>query len=397
MSNLKKNVLFIINNLNCGGAEKALISLLEEMDYSRFDVDLFLFKHEGMFMKSIPKEINLLPESENYRYFDMSLVIAAKELLKKLNTRILFNRVLFKFLLKTDNPSIYEQKGWKYVSSAFDKLEKEYDVAIGYLEKNPIYFCVDKVKAKKKIGWIHTEYSKLGIDKSIDNYYFSKIDNIFTVSNECKIDLEYMFPQYDRKIEYMPNIISEKRIKFLSKEEVTDIRFDVGAINIVSVGRLEYVKGFDLAIEVSKILIKNGNKIKWYIIGEGSQRVFLENKIDEYDLENSFELLGEKENPYPYISKADIYVQPSRFEGMGISISEAKCLKKPIVITNFKAAKSQIKNDFDGLIVDIDAESIANGITLLINNQHIKNKFIKNLMDEHVENSLEINKLYEIM
>jgi len=171
---MKKDVLFIMNNLTCGGAEKALISLLQTMDYSRYNVDLYLFKKEGLFMSQLPKEVNLLPEPEFYTYFDMSIKTAVLTNLKSGNLKVVWNRIMAGYLFKTEkNPAVKEQKLWKYLGPCIEPLDKKYDAAIGFLEKTPNYFCADKVQAKVKIGFVNNDYEKLGLDPSIDVPYFA--------------------------------------------------------------------------------------------------------------------------------------------------------------------------------------------------------------------------------
>ena len=395
---MKKKILFVMNNLNCGGAEKALISLLETIDYSKYDIDLLLFKQEGIFISKIPKEVNLLPEMENYKYFDMSIKTAVIELIKKGRIDISIARILSAYIFRTkESKAVIEQKVWKYLSKAFTKLDTEYDVAIGYLEKSPVYFCIDKVEAKKKIGWIHNDYEKLGMDKSIDNKYFNHLDYIFTVSEECLNVLKKVFPQYDKKFKLMHNIISDKTIRKLSLEEVSGVELSNENINIVSVGRLNYQKGFEMAIEACSILKEKGYKVKWNVIGEGEERGNLEKLIKKFNVDDEFKLLGIRENPYPYVAKSDIYVQSSRFEGKSIAIDEAKILNKPIVLTNFSTAKDQIENKFNGLICDMNSKSLANDIEKIINNNELKNKLIKNLAKEELGNENEIEKLYHVI
>lgn len=395
---MKKKILFVINNLNCGGAEKALISLLETMDYSRVNVDLLLFKQEGIFMSKIPAQVNLLPEPENYKYFDMSIKEAIVDLVKKRKFNIALARVLSSYVFKIEKSrAIVEQKVWRYLEKAFDNLNTEYDFAIGYLEKNPVYFCVDKVKAERKIGWIHNDYEKLRMDKNIDNTYFGKLDYIFTVSEECLNVLKKVFPQYHGKLKLMHNIVSEKTIKKLALEEVSDIEFSDENINIVSIGRLNYQKGFEMAAEACAILKERGYKINWNIIGEGEERDKLESLIEKLNIRGEFKLLGLRENPYPYVALSDIYVQSSRFEGKSIAIDEAKILNKPIVLTNFSTAKDQIENNYNGLICDMNSNSLANEIERIINNDELKNKLIRNLSKEKLGNENEVEKLYSIM
>ncbi|WP_078432594.1 glycosyltransferase [Metabacillus halosaccharovorans] len=392
---MKKNILFVINNLNCGGAEKALISLLETFDYSMYNVDLFLFKHEGLFFNKIPKQVNLLAEPYEYQYFDMSIKTAIKDSIKKGRTDIAISRVCAGYIFNVEkNRARCEQRVWKYISRSLKTINKRYDVAIGYLEKNPVYFCIDKVNANKKIGFIHNDYDKLGMDPEVDLQYFEKLDTIVTVSEECSKVLKQRFPIYKQKVHVMHNIVSPNVIHKMSLEP---FNFKEKGIKLVSVGRLNHQKGFEMAIEACKYLIESGYDVKWYVIGEGQDRLKLEQKIEENDLQEIFILLGMKENPYPYIREADIYVQPSRFEGKSIAIDEARILHKPIVVTNFSTATDQIQNEENGLIVDMDAQSIFKGIKRLIDDKELRKNMIESLTNESQGTETEIQKLYELM
>ncbi|AWD67020.1 glycosyltransferase [Priestia aryabhattai] len=391
---MKKNLLFVMNNLSCGGAEKALISLLETIDYSKFNVDLFLFKHEGLFFSKIPKQVNLLKEPYEYKYYDMPIKRAIISCIKKGRLNIALSRLKAGFIFKTEQNRVRcEQRVWKYICNSLKSINKKYDVAIGYLEKTPIYFCVDKVNAKKKIGFIHNDYDKLGMDPEIDQKYFDKLGNIVTVSEECASVLKQRFPVYKDKVEVMYNIVSPKVINKMSSNHL-NIKYR--GVNLVSLGRLHQQKGFELAIEACKNLIDSGYKIKWHVIGEGEERTKLEKLIKANRLEENFILLGLKENPYPYIKNADIYVHPSRFEGKSIAIDEAKILNKPIVVTNFTTVKDQIKDQETGLIVDMTSSSIAEGIKRLLDDDHLRGKLTNNLSKEKLGTESEIEKLYKL-
>ncbi len=393
-----KSILFVINNLGCGGAEKALISLLETIDYSKYKVDLFLFKHTGIFMSKIPKEVNLLSENPYHKYFDMPLKKSINELLLKGKFKIIKSRICFGYVFNKEKIcSVKEQRGWKYLNTIFSNNDKEYDVAIGYLEKNPIYFCVDKINAKTKIGWIHNDYKKLKLDMEVDKRYFNKLDSIVTVSEECLDVLVSIFPEYKRKIKLMHNIISENTINRLADEDIEDKIINRKFINILSIGRLNYQKGFEMAIEACNILIKKGYAINWSIMGEGEERKNLEALINKYGIEHSLKLIGIKENPYPYMKLCDIYVQPSRFEGKSIAIDEAKILQKPIVVTNFSTVKDQIQDGENGLVSEMNGEDLANKIEKLICDSDLKNKIVNCLTLEKVSNEDEIEKLYELI
>ncbi|EEM14423.1 MULTISPECIES: glycosyltransferase [Bacillus] len=395
---MKKNILFIMNNLNCGGAEKALISLLGVIDYSKYKVDLFLFKHEGIFINKLPKEVTLLPEPIKYKYFDMPIKRSLTELMKIGDFKTTFSRGVLGYLAKTEtNGAIIEQKIWKYMSKSIDEINKEYDVAIGFQEKNPIYFCVDKVKAKKKIGWIHTDYNKLGIDYSKEKFYFGKLDHIVTVSEELVNILRDNFPEYRKKIGCIHNIVSSRMIRKMSLEKVDFKEENDRSISLISVGRLAKEKGLDISLEAFNILVKKGYDLKWYLIGEGNVREELERRIREEKLEKRVILLGIKENPYPYIKQADIYIQTSRYEGKSISIDEAKILAKPILITNFETANNHIRNNINGVIAEMNPMSVAKHLELLIKEEKLRIKFIDNLKKEELGTEDEVNHLYNLM
>lgn len=391
---MKKSVLFVMNNLNCGGAEKALISLMDTLDYSKYDVDLLLMKHEGLFLSKIPSQVHLLEEPVEYQYFDMSIKSALLDCFKRGRLDIALSRVLAGFVIRTEKNRVRcEQRVWKYISKSLKHIHKKYDIAVGYLEKTPIYFCVDKVNANKKIGFIHNDYDKLGMDPLLDQPYFEKLMNLVTVSEECGNVLRNRFPMYNEKVKIMYNIVSPSTIKKMSLEQG---KLSDDGIKIVSVGRLNHQKGFELAVETCKELVQHGYSIKWYIIGEGEERVKLERMIAQNNLQETFVLMGIQENPYPYIKDADIYVQPSRFEGKSIAIDEAKILNKPIVVTNFSTAKDQIQDQENGLIVDMNPKSLYQGIASLIDNSALRQQLSLRLSKEQLGTESEINKLYEM-
>jgi glycosyltransferase involved in cell wall biosynthesis len=395
---VKKNILFIMNKLVCGGAEKSLLSLLETIDYSRYNVDLFLFKHEGIFLNKVPKEVTLLPEPDKYKYFDMPIKKSITELLIKGEYKSAFNRSVLGYLAKTEtNGAVIEQKLWRFLSNSIGQINKEYDVAIGFQEKNPIYFCVDKVKAKTKIGWIHTDYNKLGIDSNKDKLYFSKLDYIVTVSDELVKILKGNFTLLEDKFKCIYNIVSSKMIKKMSLEKVDFREINDQSISLISVGRLAKEKGLDISLDALEILINKGYDLKWYLIGEGNVRESLERGIREKKLEGKVIFLGLKDNPYPFIKQSDIYLQTSRYEGKSISIDEAKILAKPILITSFETAPNHISHLENGIISEMNPVSVADGLEQLILDKKLREKFSVNLMSKELGTESEIRKLYQLM
>ena len=192
----------------------------------------------------------------------------------------------------------------------------------------------------------------------------------------------------------MYNIISSKTLKILANEP---IKFQPKGFSILSIGRLNNQKGYELAIKACKILVDKNIDVYWFVLGEGEEFKNLKNQIDSNNLNNRFILLGTRENPYPILSKVDIFVHTARFEGFGIVITEAKILSKPIVITNFNIAESHITHNDNGLISEMTSVSIAKNIEILYNDKALKNSFSKKLSSNDYGNEDEILKFYEII
>lgn len=296
------------------------------------------------------------------------------------------------------NVSVKEQESWKYMARSFAVLDKKYDIAIAFLEKSSIYFCAEKVKADKKIGWVHNDYDMLGMNPYFDQNYFSKLDYIVTVSEECRHILKQRFPNQNEKLKVIYNIVSPTIIRELSNMEPAEaFNRKSDEFVILSIGRLHPQKGFEYAIRAAKRLLDEGYRFQWNIIGEGEEREALTELIQALKLESHVKLLGLKSNPYPYLRQADIYAQTSVFEGKAIAIDEAKILHKPIIITNFSTAKDQLKDGVEGLIVDLSDEAIAKGIARLMQDSAARTRMEQHLATLELGTEDEINKLYHIM
>lgn len=376
-----------MNNMNIGGAEKALISLLNELDYSKFEVDLQLFKREGMFLGEIPQEVRILNVPENYQYFDCSI----KTVLKTFNLNLIYNRYRFwKIRKKANSPAEAEQLAWKFVSRTLDPLSREYDVAVGYLENSPNYFAVDKVRAKTKIGFIHNDYINIKVNPQLDQPYFKKLNYICSVSPDCVNILNATFPMFEDKIKLVPNLFSEQMIFRKSRESVTEVAFVESDFNMVSIGRLAEQKGFDLAINAASILKKEGFRFKWLILGEGPLRGVLEKQIADFGLAENFILFGNQINPYKFLRVADLVVQTSRFEGKSIALDEAKILSKVILTTSYPTVADQITHQLNGFICGLSAQEIAESIRSIANTPAEREKIVQylTLHRQKVDNKL---------
>lgn len=394
---MKKNILFIIPSLGAGGGEKSLINLLSQFDFNKYNVDLFLLNHNGLFMDFIPKEVNVIDIPNDVKVFNKNLKKSIIEFLCNGKIKLAYSRLMYCIKSRRHTVGKGEQYAWKYLRNAIGKLDNKYDTAIGYLEKTSNYICVDCVQANKKIGWIHNDYRKLDLDKDFDKEYFKKLNYLITVSEECESVLKREFPEEKHKIKLIYNIVSKKAIETLAQEKIEYNEMPKDKINILSIGRLHEQKGFDMAIEACKILVDRGYKICWSVIGEGMERERLERLIEKNNLQESFRLLGLKSNPYKYLKACDIYAQPSRYEGKSVAIDEAKILCKPILVTNFSTVYDQIEDNVTGVIIEMNPIKISEALNKLICNEDKIINLSNNLYLDEQGNENEIDKLYEII
>ena len=338
---MKKKVLFVMSSLRNGGAERSLINLLQLFDYTLYDVDLLLFQQEGMFLNQLPKEVNLISENSKLQTLYKTKsggIIEPKHLL--LSILHIYATVCSK--MKEKNELRSRQYRWNhYYNERIEELNKKYDVAIAYIQGEATYYLVDKVIADKKLAWVHTDYSKIEPYKDMDYEYFEKVDKVVSISDVCVDALKKEFPAFAEKIYMLPNLTSSVVVRNLA-DAFYPPEFNEKIIQFVSVGRLHKVKGFDLAIKAAAIIKQHGLRFKWYILGNGELKDELEKMIQKEDVSDCFELIGAKENPYPYMKNADVVVQTSRFEGKSVVLDEAKILGCPIVVTNYTTVHDQI-------------------------------------------------------
>ncbi len=389
---MKKKILFIIPNLKSGGAEKSLVTLLQLFDYDKYDVSLFLFRKEGLFLSCVPPQVKILTAGENYELFDGEAKAAVKAFLKKGRIDLAVARILYANAFKNDDGYQFETKMWKELRKSISLPSEKYDCVIGYLE-GPSDWLAAEMNADKKIGYMHSYLDETSSDKERFKENIEDFDSFVAVSEKCLKNLKQLVPTFNSFFE-INNIISPLFIHNEAEKEGIQLS---GEIRLLTVGRISPEKGIDVAVEACSVLKSKGYPVKWYHIGTGDSRLLIEDQIKDSRMEDSFILLGEKANPYPYIKACDIYVQPSRYEGKSIAIDEAKCLHKPIVVTNFPSVYDQIEHGVNGLICEMDAQSVADAVEKLINDKELRERLSHNLSQEKIGNEEEIQKLYDLI
>ena len=392
MRKLKK-ILIASYDLQVGGVERSLISLLEHFNYESYNVNLLLYDHQGDFFPYLTQKVKLLPDDSRLASMRRPISVVFKE--GKILLGISRLCAKFKALLesKEEESHVQMQDMWRYALPFLPKQAESYDVAISYLW--PHDYVAYKVKANIKIAWIHTDYSKIKTDISRDLKVWNEFDHIISISEDVTKSFLSKYPSLESKIVLVENIVSPQFIR--EQSEAEKIEFDSNFFNLVSVGRLCYAKGYDNAIQALRKLHDQGYKtIKWHIVGYGGDEQMLRDLIKENQLEDSFILYGKKINPYPYMRACDLYIQPSRYEGKAVTVSEAKILGKPILLTNYDTAHSQLEHEVDGYITDLSIDGIVDGIKKLYENYELRNNLEIVTSHRDYGNSDELNKLYSL-
>lgn len=400
---MKPRIFIAMHYMEIGGAETALVGLLNALDPARVDVDLFLYDHRGEMMQFIPEWVNLLPQIPKYSVLERPIV----ELVKRGFWGIAAARLWAKWL----SQKAYKRSGSTLENNGgLDKMSKcttpllpkinqsvTYDLAISFL--TPHRIVAVKVKAKKKIAWIHTDYTRVWVDAEDELKVWQKYDYVASISGDVTNTFLQVFPSLAPKIVEIENILSPTFVR--KRAELQDVDKEIrheGTITLLSVGRFSDAKNYDNVPDICKRLIgKTKLNIKWYIIGYGGDEDLIRQKIKEAGMEDHVILLGKRSNPYPYIKACDIYVQPSRYEGKSVTVREAQMLCKPVVVTNYPTAPSQIRSGVDGVIVPMDNEGCAHGLAEVICDKPLQERIIAHLKSHDYGNESEVEKIYTLI
>jgi glycosyltransferase involved in cell wall biosynthesis len=392
---MKKKILFMLSSMNIGGVEKSLLSLLTVIPKEKYDITVLLLEKTGGFLDHIPSWVTVL-EASWYTSIKPFIMDPPQRTLKFfLNNKQYLKAVSFTsvylYSKNRDNRYLF----YKYILRNVPNNNAYYDLAIAFQGPTDIidFYIANKVNAKKKVSWIHFDVTKHKINNKLYNKLYRSFDDIFIVSEGAKRALVNVIPSVNSKASVIGNIVSASLINKMAEAQV-DFDKEFTGMKIVTVGRLSQEKGQDIAIKTMRKLKDDGYNIKWYCIGDGKARNDYENLIEEYNLQESFILVGATPNPYPYIAKSDIYVQTSRQEGYCISLAEARILRKPIVTTNFIGAYEQIKDGNTGFIAN-NQEDLYQKIRYLLDHLTMRSYLYNNLSKTNVDTTTEINKFLD--
>lgn len=396
-----KKILIVSQAMELGGAERALLGLLENIDTNTYEVDLFLMRHTGELMDQIPGNIHLLPEIKAYA----ALAVPMMTVLKRRQLPIVLGRMYAKMKarqrvkqlgIQGDN-AIELEYSHKYITWAMPAIsEEQYDLVISFL--TPHYFAAQKTTAKKKIAWIHTDYSTLQIDVDSELAMWDQFDWIASISDDATKSFLKAFPTLKSKIILVENIMPTRHIQVLIRDRsIGQEMSEKDDFKLLSIGRFCTAKNFDNVPQICKMIREQGLNVTWYLIGYGEDEALIRQKIQENDMEDHVIVLGKKSNPYPYIKACDVYVQPSRYEGKCVAVREAQMLCKPVIITNYATSASQLEDGVDGVIVPMGNEGCAKGIADVLRDSNLLGKLTETCKHRDYSNSQEVDKLYQLM
>lgn len=380
---MKKKLLFVISSFSRAGAETALLELLRRLDPERFDISLFVLMSQGELASELPPYVQLLNTD-----YDTSSVLnrAGRQKLMKRALRFLCARGTVVRLIPYALCNLWDmcRRGsvnvgmlvGRVLSEGAPRWDTEYDLAVGYLEGSSTYYVADHVKAAKKAAFLHNNYILNGYTRKQDLDCYRKIDKIFAVSEDVKSCFLEVYPEHEHKLEVFYNILNASEIRRKSRlfGGFTD---NYNGTRLLTVARLAAQKAIDISIEAMKLLKDAGGRFRWYVLGEGEQRSYLERKIQALGLAEDFILCGAVDNPYPYFVQADLYVHASRYEACSISIREAQVLECVILASDCSGNRETVSDGIDGRLCPLTPEGIRDGILWLMEHPEERAQYAK--------------------
>lgn len=400
---MKKKLLFVINTLSRAGAEMALLALLRGLDPEKAEVSLFVLMGQGELARQLPECVTVCNKS----IWEESVLTAAG---RRHMAGVVGKAMLCRGTVLRELPYLISQTAamvkrgrfsgekllWRILAEGAPRLEETYDLAVAYLEGGSAYYVADYVKARKKAAFIHIDYQQAGYSRELDRGCYLKFDRVFTVSQEIQAPFLESYPELADRMDVFHNILDVEGI-LRRAGEPGGFPEDSGGAKLLTVCRLTAQKALEISIDAMKLLKDRGVKARWYVLGEGDQRAFLEGRIRRLGLTGEFVLMGAVDNPYPWFAQADLYVHCSRFEGKSIAIQEALLLGCPVLVSDCSGNREQVHDGVNGRLCQLTAEAIADAIQELLADPAQRERYRRASSEELLSQGEELHKLYELL
>ena len=376
--------LIHIPQLIYGGAEKVLVDFANYLVKKGHEVEILETYDRGLLKPQFDKRVrfNVICSKEYTKKYYASLVdiTTDKSLIGKI---VKIGKLAFSKIVG------YRRFAERLTAGYYKN--KYYDVAINYLELENPKFILNNINANKYFQWIHIDAERLAPGEH-DKYakVYEKMDGVVCVSETAKQALIKLYPSLKDKAHVIYNFFNTDLIK---KKSDDCVKLDNSTFSILSIGRMVEQKGYLRAMDVINRLAREGYKFKWTIIGDGGDKQEIENKIRIYGIEDKVELLGLKDNPYPYIKTCDLFFLPSLYEGFPTVTIEAKVLNKPVLATEVSGIHEQIEDGKNGIIVENSEIGIYQGLKKFLDEPMLLKKLSDNSgMQKVLDNDMKYEK-----
>lgn len=397
-------ILFVINTMGNGGAERALLEVLKQTDPKRYKIFLYVLTGQGELIDQVPPGVVVV----NKRYCAISVLDhRGRARLSETVLRTLFKRgillrrawyLIVQLFCMIRRGRIRKDKlFWKVLADGGEQIEEHFDLAVAFLEGGSAYYVASRVKAEKKVAFIHTDYSYAGYDRRLDEDCYLGFDHIFAASESIRRSFLKVYPECVPYTTIFHNLLD--RAKILERSGQSG-GFSDGyqGTRILTVARLSAAKAHDVAVDAMKRLKDAGREIRWYVLGEGELRKRLERKIHSLGLDEDFILLGAVDNPFPYYAQCDLYVHPTYSEARCIAVREAQVLGCAIIVTDYKGSRELVEDGVDGRICELAPEALAEEIEALLDHPERAASYKKAAANRNqTDNQKEIEKLLEFI
>lgn len=386
---MRKTIAIVLDDMSVGGIPKACADFVSQLiDY--FDVTMIMRSVDGEMMSLLPANIQIIT-TRRLVFRDIS-----REMIKK-HKYILFTKFAIPYVYTSRISNRWVKANAMVARERGIHVKGEYDCVIAYHGMNigHLATALYGVNAKRKIAWIHGDHPFEGIHKHDVEHIYQEFDRIFCVSPVVRERFLTDFPKLELKTESYKNHLDPDLISKKAKESVSDFTED-DRVKLVTVGRISKEKGQELIPPIVRELENRNIKVHWYLVGDGDDMERIRNAAKELMISDYLTFLGSKDNPYPYIKKCDIYVQPSYTEGYCLTVCEAAILCKPIVLTA-AAAAGILENGKNAIVTEASAVGLTNGIEYLITHKSVQDSFESRLKKEDFSNRNEINKLLDYL
>lgn len=383
---MKKNILFVVDEKRMGGVSVLLSDIINLLNKNKYNIDICVLHNAGDYLDNINNKVNIIYGTKFFDTVDENL----KGLIKKKQIRKIFSKLRLVFLMKTGlikHHIIKERKKMQL---------KNYDVEIAFKDGFCALFTIYGT-SKRKIHWLHTDYQEydcVANYKKLFTELFHEFDKIIAISNPVKERFLHKYP--NNNVEVIYNIVNQAEVR--QKSTLKNITYDNSKLNLISVGRIHNMKGYDRLIDVMHILDQEKllDNVVLRIIGTGPDDQLLESKVKKYNLEDKVLLLGLKRNPYPYVSSSSLFIMCSRYEPFGLVVIESLILGVPV----FSLEEASIREILDpkyGYIEENSEKGLYEGLKKVINNPSILKKYKMNLKNYHYQTEEIIAKIEEVL